>query len=160
MEMKPASQSAAEFTHLVLPPDINTVGTVFGGRVMEWIDIAGAVVATRHCRRVSVTASVDALHFISPLKLGDIVIIKAAVNYVHRTSMEIGVRIEAEDPRTGDRRHTVSAYSTFVALDERGKATPIPPVIPETEAERRRYRGAAERREARLALRQKLRADR
>jgi len=156
LEMKPASQSAAEFTHLVLPPDINTVGTVFGGRVMEWIDIAGAVVATRHCRRVSVTASVDALHFISPLKLGDIVIIKAAVNYVHRTSMEIGVRIEAEDPRTGDRRHTVSAYSTFVALDEQGCPTEVPGLDCKTPEEQRRFQEGKRRREERIRWREEL----
>ncbi|MFO1519950.1 MAG: acyl-CoA thioesterase [bacterium] len=150
MEMKSVSESSAEFTHLVLPPDINTVGTVFGGKVMEWIDIAGAIVATRHCRRAAVTASVDALNFISPLRLGDIVILKAAVNFVGKTSMEIGVRIEAEDPRTGDRRHTVSAYSTFVGVDESGKPSPVPGLVCNSPEERRRYEEGKARREERM----------
>jgi acyl-CoA hydrolase len=123
---------------------------------MEWIDIAGAVVATRHCRRVAVTASVDALHFISPLRLGDIVILKAAVNYVHNTSMEIGVRIEAEDPRTGDRRHTVSAYSTFVAIDESGRPTPVPALACNSSEEKRRFEDGQQRREERMKWRAKL----
>lgn len=121
---------------------------------MEWIDMAGAIVATRHCRRVAVTASVDALHFISPLKLGDIVVIKAAVNYIHRTSMEIGVRIEAEDPKTGNRRHTVSAYSTFVALDDQGCPVPVPDLLCETADEKRRFEEGKRRREERLRWRE------
>ncbi|MBL7685195.1 MAG: acyl-CoA thioesterase [Deltaproteobacteria bacterium] len=156
METKAVSQSSAEFTHLVLPPDTNAIGTVFGGRLMEWIDIASAVVAMRHCRGVAVTASVDALHFISPIHLGDIVILKASVNYVHKTSMEIGVRIEVEDLKTGERRHTVSAYSTFVALDESKKPRIIPELIPVTDEEKRRFEQAKARREARLQLRQAI----
>jgi acyl-CoA hydrolase len=142
-----------EFTHLVLPQDTNALGTIFGGRVMEWIDIAGAVVASRHCRMVAVTASMDDLHFISPIKLADIVILKASVNYTHKTSMEIGVRVEAEDPKSGDRRHTASAYLTFVALDEKGKPTEVPPVQPETADEKRRYKEAEKRREIRIQAR-------
>ncbi|MCC7343892.1 MAG: acyl-CoA thioesterase, partial [Deltaproteobacteria bacterium] len=87
MESKPVSRSSAEFTHLVLPSDTNALGTIFGGRIMEWTDIAAAVVASRHCRKVAVTASMDALHFISPIRLGDIVILKAAVNFTATTSM-------------------------------------------------------------------------
>jgi len=123
---------------------------------MEWIDIAGAVVATRHCRRVAVTASMDALHFISPLRLGDIVILKASVNYVHKTSMEIGVRIEAEDPRTGDRRHTVSAYSTFVAIDESGSPTPVPALACHSAEEKRRFEEGKRRREERIRWRAEI----
>ncbi len=154
MDSKPVSASAAEFTHRVLPPDTNALGTIFGGRIMEWIDIAGAVVASRHCRGVAVTASMDALNFISPIKLADIVIIKAAVNYTHKTSMEIGVRVESEDPRTGIRRHTASSYLTFVALDDSGRPTMVPPLLPETEAEKRRHLAAARRREMRLKLKE------
>jgi acyl-CoA hydrolase len=136
---KPVSVSSAEFTHLVLPPDTNALGTIFGGRIMEWVDIAGSIVASRHCRQVVVTASMDALHFLAPVKLGDIVILKAAVNFTHRTSLEIGVRIESENPLTGERCHTSSAYLTFVALDANGKPTAIPQVLPRTDDEKRRF---------------------
>lgn len=150
---KPVSASAAEFTHLVLPPDTNALGTIFGGRVMEWIDIGAAIVASRHCRMVAVTASMDALHFISPIKLGDIVVLKASVNYTHKTSMEIGVRIEAEDPKSGLRRHTASAYLTFVALDENGIPAHVPDIRCKTEEEKRRYEAGRRRREERLKWR-------
>lgn len=151
---KPVSASTAEFTHLVLPPDTNALGTIFGGRLMEWVDIAAAVVASRHCHKIAVTVSMDALHFISPIHLGDIVVLKASVNYTHNTSMEIGVRIEAEDPRTGNRIHTASSYLTFVALDDNKRPTPVPPLLPETEAEKRRCEAAKRRREARILLKQ------
>ncbi|MBF0493332.1 MAG: acyl-CoA thioesterase [Deltaproteobacteria bacterium] len=150
MQAIPASNSTAEFTHLVLPPDINAIGSIFGGRIMEWIDIAAAIVATRHCRKVAVTASMDALHFISPVKLGDIVIIKASVDYVHNTSMEIGVRVESEEPTTGIRKHTASSYLTFVALDENGKPTPVPELILENEEQKKLFEEGRERREERL----------
>ncbi len=153
MEPKPVSNSSAEFTHLVLPPDINALGTIFGGRIMEWIDIAAAVVASRHCRQIAVTASIDGLHFISPVRLGDIVILKAAVNYTHKTSMEIGVRVEAEDPRTGERRHTSSAYLTFVALDQDHRPTPVPPLKCETKEDERRFKEGQGRHEERLKKR-------
>jgi acyl-CoA hydrolase len=139
MKAKLVSASAAEFNHLVLPSDTNALGTIFGGRIMEWVDIAAAIVASRHCRKVAVTASIDELHFLAPVRLGDIVILKAAVNYTHRSSMEIGVRVEAENPQTGERRQTSTAYLTFVALDAKGRPTPVPPVTPETEKERTRY---------------------
>jgi len=147
---KPVSASSAEFTHLVLPPDTNALGTIFGGRIMEWVDIAGSIVASRHCRQVVVTASMDALHFLAPVKLGDIVILKAAVNFTHRTSLEIGVRIESENPLTGERRHTSSAYLTFVALDAAGKPTAAPEVLPQTEDEKRRFEDAKTRYEYRV----------
>ncbi|HEX5036543.1 MAG TPA: acyl-CoA thioesterase [bacterium] len=136
---KPVCVSSAEFTHLVLPPDTNALGTIFGGRIMEWVDIAASIVASRHCRKVTVTASMDALSFLAPVKVGDIVILKAAVNYAHKTSMEIGVRVESENPLTGERRHTSSAYLTFVGLDESGKPTEVPPVLPQNDDEKRRY---------------------
>lgn len=147
---KPVSASAAEFTHLVLPPDTNALGTIFGGRVMEWIDIAAAIVAQRHCRMVAVTASMDALHFISPIKLADIVILKAAVYYTHKTSMEIGVLIESEDPRTGIRRRTAEAFLTFVALDDSGRPTEVPPLLCLTDEEKQRFEEGRVRRDHRI----------
>jgi len=149
----PISQASAEFNHLVLPQDTNALGTIFGGRIMEWIDIAAAIVATRYCRRVAVTASMDALDFISPVKLGDIVLLKASVNFVHKTSMEVGVRVEAEDPRTGARRHTSSAFLTFVALDDAGRPTVVPELSPKTPEEKRRFEDGKKRREDRLKRR-------
>jgi acyl-CoA hydrolase len=150
MEKKTLSESSAEFNHLVLPQDTNALGTIFGGRIMEWMDIAASIVAMRHCRRVAVTVSMDALDFIAPVKLGDIVILKASVNFVHKTSMEIGVRVEAENPRTGIRRHTSSAYLTFVALDDSGKPTPVPELECRTPDEKRRFDEGRRRREERL----------
>jgi len=150
MTPKPVSASSAEFTHLVLPPDTNALGTIFGGRIMEWVDIAGSIVASRHCRQVVVTASMDALHFLAPVKVGDIVILKASVNYTHRTSMEIGVRIESENPLTGERRHTSSAYLTFVALDANGRPAAAPEVLPQSEDEKRRFEDAKTRYEYRV----------
>src|SRR5262245_11133718 len=150
METKTLFESSAEFNHLVLPQDTNALGTIFGGRIMEWIDIAASIVAMRHCRRVAVTASMDALDFIEPVKLGDIVILRASVNYVHKTSMEIGVRVEAENPRSGDCRHTSSAYLTFVALDDNGKPTLVPELKCRTAEEKRRFEEGRRRREARL----------
>lgn len=151
---KPVSASAAEFTHLVLPPDTNALGTIFGGRLMEWIDIGAAIVATRHCHQVAVTASMDALNFIHPIKLGDIVILKASVNYTHKSSMEIGVKVEAENGKTGERKHTASAYLTFVALDDNKKPIPVPAIEPMTEDEKRRFENGKLRREERLRWRQ------
>lgn len=149
---KPVSASSAEFTHLVLPPDTNALGTIFGGRLMEWIDIGAAIVASRHCHKVAVTASMDALNFISPIKLGDVVILKTSVNYTHKSSMEIGVKVESEDIQTGERRHTASAYLTFVALGDDKRPTTVPTITPETTDEKRRFEAAQKRREARIAL--------
>ncbi len=156
MLAKAVSESAAEFQYLVLPPDINAMGTIFGGRIMEWIDKAAAIVAMRHCRTIAVTASMDALNFYSPVDLGDIVVLKVSVNYVHRSSMEIGVRVEAEEPKTGLRRHTSSAYLTFVALDENRKPTPVPELAMNTTEAKRRCEEGKKRREARLKLKELL----
>lgn len=153
---KAVSESAAEFQHLVLPPDINAMGTIFGGRIMEWIDKGAAIVAMRHCRSVAVTASMDALNFYSPVYLGDIVILKTCVNYVHRSSMEIGVRVESEDPKTGLRRHTSSAYLTFVSLDDNHKPTPVPELVLNTVETKRRFEAGKKRREARLSHKEGL----
>src|SRR5262249_7362125 len=160
MEPKPASASSAEFNHWVLPQDTNALGTIFGGRIMEWADIAGAVVASRHCRKVAVTAAIDALNFFCPIRLGDIGVLKASLNFTHKTWMEIGVRIESKNPLTGERRHTASAYLTFVALDDIGHPTEVPPVKPETPEEIRRFKEGQSRREERIKLKSRLQAKR
>jgi acyl-CoA hydrolase len=140
-------------TEVVLPGDTNVIGTIFGGRVMHWIDIAASVAALRHSGGIAVTASIDALHFLTPIQMGEIVVLKASVNYVGRTSMEIGVRVEAERPGIPERRYTTKAYLTFVAIDQAGKPRLIPPLLPETDEERRRQAAAEARRKERLRAR-------
>tara|TARA_Y100000994_G_scaffold63414_1_gene51581 strand:+ start:888 stop:1334 length:447 start_codon:yes stop_codon:yes gene_type:complete len=124
---------------LVLPNDTNLLGNILGGRVMHLMDICAAMSAYKHARRPVVTASVDHLDFLAPAKKGDIVILKSSVNYVNKTSMEVGVRIEAETPLTGEIRHTATAYLTFVALDDNKKPIKILDVLPETDKEKYRY---------------------
>jgi acyl-CoA hydrolase len=145
--------SRVEMTELVLPGDTNALGTIFGGKVMQWIDIAASVAGMRHSGGNVVTASIDALTFLTPIHLGEIVLLQAQVNFVGRTSMEIGVRVEAEDPRTTQRRYTTKAYLTFVAIDGDGKPRPIAPLALENDEDRRRAADADARRKARLALR-------
>ena len=147
---KPACESYSEMTEIVLPSHTNPLGTAFGGQVMAWIDICAGVAAQRHARQVVVTASMDDLHFRAPIYKGEFVVLKAQVNRSFHTSMEVGVRVEAENPMTGERRHCSSAYLTFVALDADGNRVPIPPLVPETSDEKRRYEEAAERRRYRL----------
>ena len=156
---KPVRESYVEIIQVVRPQDANTLGTVFGGTVVAWMDTAGAIAAMRHARRPVVTASIDNLSFLSPIHIREWAIIRATVNYAHRTSMEVGVWIEAENPLTGERRETTHGYLTFVALDDQGRPTPVPPVIPETPEEKRRYEEAQRRREAKLKLRQELQRD-
>ena len=124
---------------LVLPNDTNLLGNILGGRVMHLMDICAAMSAYKHARRPVVTASVDHLDFLAPAKKGDIVILKSSVNYVNKTSMEVGVRIEAETPLTGEVRHTATAYLTFVALDDNKKPIKILDVLPKTDKEKYRY---------------------
>jgi len=144
------ADSASEMIQMVLPDDTNTLGNLLGGRLMHWIDIAASITGRRHCGRTVVTASMDRLNFLNPVKLGEIVILKAAVNRVFKTSMEIGVSVFAEDPLKQQTRHTASAYLTFVALDEKGSPAAIPPIIPQTPEELRRYEEALRRRSQRL----------
>jgi len=139
------SESAAEAVQVVLPNDTNPLGNVLGGRVMHWIDMIAAVVAVRHSKRPVVTASMERLEFHSPIRLGQVAILKAAMNYVGHTSMEVGVEVYAEDPATGQRHHTSSALLTYVALDGVGKPTPVPPLRTETPEEKRRYMEAEKR---------------
>lgn len=154
-EKKAVSSSQVVMTQLVLPSHTNALDTVFGGTVMSWIDIAAAIAAQRHSAKEVVTASIDQLNFIAPIRKGWVVNLKASVNFVSRTSMEIGVRVDAENPRTGEMFHTASAYLTFVALGSNGNPTAVPELILETEVERRRFARAKERREQRLANRLK-----
>ena len=149
---KPPAESAVTMTEIVLPQHTNALGTIFGGTVMSWIDIAGAICAGKHARTTVVTASIDALHFVAPIKLGHFVELKASVNATGTTSMEVGVRVDSEDPKTGERYHSVSAYLTFVALDGNGKAIPVPTVEPATPAEKRRNLAANMRRKSRIEL--------
>ncbi|HTX35161.1 MAG TPA: acyl-CoA thioesterase [Bryobacteraceae bacterium] len=154
--MEPAKtvhESISEYAEFALPNDANGLGNVLGGKVMHLVDLAAAMAAIRHARKPVVTASVDSLQFLHPVRIGQLIILRSSVNRVFRTSMEVGVHVQTENLMTGHRLHTCSAYLTFVALDENGKSTPIPPVIPETEDEQRRYRQAGERREYRLARR-------
>lgn len=151
-------ESTSEYTELALPNDANGLGNVLGGKVMHLADIAAAMAAMRHARRLVVTASVDSLHFLHPVRLGQLILLHSSVNRVFHTSMEVGVRVETENLLTGERLHTCSAYLTFVALDEKGKATPIEPVIPESDDEKRRYQEAGARREYRLAMRKRIKA--
>ncbi|PWU05092.1 MAG: acyl-CoA thioesterase [Terriglobia bacterium] len=150
---KPVRQSVSEYSELALPTDVNALGNVLGGKVMHLVDLAGAMAAIRHARLPVVTASVDGLQFLHPVHSGELIILRSSVNRVFQTSMEVGVKVTTENLLTGHRLHTCSAYLTFVALDEKGKPTPVGPVIPETEEEKRRYREAGERRAYRLAHR-------
>ncbi len=143
-------------TEIVLPQHTNALGTVFGGVVMSWADIAAACAAMRHTRKAVVTASMDALHFLAPIKLGWIVSIKARVNQTWNSSMEVGVRIEAENPLTSEHYHTASAYVTFVAVDQHGKPISVAQIKPETEADKRRQKQAVVRRQSRLNLKNQL----
>ncbi len=149
----PVSQSRVIMTEMVLPSHTNALESIFGGVIMSWIDIAGAISAQRHCRLSVVTASIDDLHFVQPVYKGWIVNLKASVNYVAHTSMEVGVRIDAENPIQGETFHTASAYLTFVALGPDGRPTPVPQVLAETADEIRRQRLGAIRRAARLERR-------
>lgn len=153
MAGRPVRESRSEYAELALPTDANVFGFLLGGRVMHLVDLAGATAAMRHARCPVVTASVDHLTFLHPIHIGQLVILRSAVNRVFRTSMEVGVKVFVEDLLTSEQKHTCSAYLTFVAIDAQGNRVPIPPVIPETDEERRRFDDAGERRQQRLALR-------
>ncbi|HZI13887.1 MAG TPA: acyl-CoA thioesterase [Myxococcus sp.] len=148
---KNPKETEVVMTQLILPPDANNLNAAFGGKVMEWIDICGAVAAQRHCRQVVVTASMDDLHFHAPIKVGWVALLHARVLAAFRTSMEVGVTVHAENPLTGERHLTTSALLTFVAIDKDGGRVPVPPVKADTEAEREVVREAEARRTLRLA---------
>jgi len=148
-------ESYSDYSELALPNDANVLGNLLGGKVMHLVDLAGAMAAMRHARLPVVTASVDHMNFLHPVRIGQLVMLRSAVNRVFRTSMEVGVKVFVEDLISGEVRHTSSAYLTFVAVDRTGKAVSICPVIPETDEERRRYQQAELRREYRLGLRKR-----
>ncbi len=152
-EAKPVRVSQSEMTELVLPNDANIMGNVLGGKVMHLVDLCAAIAACRHCGSVAVTASVDHMDFRYPIHIGELVVLRASVNRAFHTSMEVGVKVFAESMLTGERRHTSSAYLTFVAVDESGERLAVPPVLPETDEEKRRYEQAGRRRTQRLAQR-------
>jgi len=150
-EKKAPSSSQVVMTQLVLPSHTNALDTIFGGTVMSWIDIAAAIAAQRHAALPVVTASIDRLDFIAPIKIGWVVNLKASVNFCSRSSMEVGVRVDAENPMTGEMFHTSSAYLTFVALGGNGKPAKVPELDLQTDAEKRRFEEGKKRRELRLA---------
>lgn len=147
------NQSGVITTHIVMPGDTNMHGTAFGGKIMQWMDIAASVAAGRHCGGASVTVSVDDLHFAKPIKMGDVVVLKACVNYAGRTSMEIGVRVEREDLKTRAFEHCLSGYFTFVAITEEGKPMPVPALHPQTPIEIKRFQAAQQRQARRIQSR-------
>jgi len=154
---KRPSESEMTTARLMMPTDANVMGNVFGGAIMRYMDEIAAIVAWRHAGTNVVTASIDRMNFYAPVYVGNLLILKAAVNYVGTTSMEIGVRIEAMDPSTRKGTHTSSCYLTYVALDAKGRPTPIPPLIVTTPQEKRRYKEALARRKLREAVKAVLR---
>jgi len=149
---KPVRESASEYSEITLPNDANLLGTLFGGKLMQLVDLAGSLAAVRHARCPMVTASVDHMSFLHPIRIGELVILKSSVNRVFHTSLEVGVKVFVEKLTTGETRHVCSAYMTFVALDREGHRVTLAPVVPESPDEVRRYREAGERRQYRLEL--------
>ncbi|MGE5297434.1 MAG: acyl-CoA thioesterase [Solirubrobacterales bacterium] len=146
---KTPNQSAVETRYLVMPAQANPQGTAFGGAIVGWIDMTAAMAAQRHCGREVVTAGIDSLVFRRPIRIGDHVILKAAVNYVSRSSMEVGVRVIREDPYSGEQVLATTAHLTLVALDENRRPAPVLPLLPETPQEKQRYENARLRVQAR-----------
>jgi acyl-CoA hydrolase len=150
IETRTVKETQHETSQMMLPQHSNNLGLVFGGVILGMMDTASAVCAIRHARAICVTASVDRVDFREPIHLGDLVIMKCSVNYVGRTSMEVGVRVESEDLQTGLRRHTNSCYLTFVAIDRNGRPVEVPRLVPESDEEMRRFEAAKARRRRRL----------
>ncbi|MFL5346328.1 MAG: acyl-CoA thioesterase [Hyalangium sp.] len=155
---KSPRDSEVVMTQLILPSDANNLNSAFGGKVMEWIDICGAIAAQRHCREVVVTASIDDLHFHSPIRVGWIAQLRARVLAAFRTSMEVGVTVHAENPLTGERALTTSGVMTFVALNKDGGRVMVPPLQLDTEEERVAAREAEDRRTQRIARQKEAQA--
>ncbi len=153
MEAKPVSESCVQIAHWMGPADANSAGNVHGGTVMKLCDEAAGLAAIKHSRRRVVTVAMDRMSFVFPIHVAELVTFSATVNAAWRSSMEVGVRVDAENPRTGEMRHTNTAYLTMVALDDEGRPTPVAPVIAETPTQQRRLREAGLRRENRLAER-------
>jgi len=145
---RPVRDSQSEMAEIVLPNDANPLGALLGGRLMHWIDLAGALAAHRHSHSYVVTASMDHIDFLVPVHVGDMVVLQSSVNRVFHTSMEVGVRVSVENYISQARQKVARAYLTFVAVDRHGRRLPVAPVVPETEDEKRRYEGALRRRDA------------
>jgi acyl-CoA hydrolase len=150
--------SEIQMTELVLPNDTNVLGNLRGGTLMHWMDICAALAAAKHSGRTCVTASVDEINFLGPVKLGQVVHLRSAVNRAFTTSMEVGVRVEVEDIHTGHLRHVNTGYLTFVAIDDIGHPVPVPEAVPHSEDEKRRFSAALIRRKARLERRRLIEA--
>jgi uncharacterized protein (TIGR00369 family) len=154
------SDSKVTLTQMMEVTDANVTGNVHGGVIMRLVDTAAALAAIKHSGGVALTVGIDEMTFLEPVHIGEVVVLNASVNDVGRTSMECGVRVEAQDPLTGTVRHVNSAYMVFVAVDQEGKPRPVPPLVAESEAERRRQREAKLRRERRIAHREAIEATR
>ncbi len=157
---RPVRESQSEMVEIVLPNDANPLGALLGGRLMHWIDLAGALAAHRHARSYVVTASIDHLDFVTPVHVGDLVVLRSSVNRAFRTSMEVGVKVWVENYRSGTRQIVSKAYVNYVAIDRHGRHVPVPQVIPETAEEKRRYEDAGRRRDAREAEMERKHAER
>ena len=153
---KTPKESSVETRYLIMPHHANPHGTAFGGTIVAWIDMVAAMAAQRHCGREVVTAGIDSLSFKEPIRIGDHVVLRAAVNYVSRSSMEVGVQVTREDPYNEEKVIATTAHLTFVALDENKKPSPAPPILPETEQEKKRYEHAKLRVQARKELLKKM----
>jgi acyl-CoA hydrolase len=153
---KSPKESSVETRYLLMPHQANPHGTAFGGAIVAWIDMVAAMVAQRHCGKEVVTAGIDSLVFKEPVRIGDQVVLKASINYVGNTSMEVGVQVSREDPYGGNSVIATTAHLTFVALDENKKPTVVPPILPETELEKKRYENARLRVKARKELLKKM----
>lgn len=151
MDGKTVAESRTTMTEVVLPNDTSPNGMILGGKVMHLIDIAGAVAAFRHCRTPVVTVSVDSLRFLNPIRVGYLVLLEAVVTRAFKTSMEVEVQVQSEEPLTGKRIKTSDAFLTFVAIDQAGRPRAVPCLIPETDEEKKRYEAALGRRNRRLA---------
>lgn len=156
MKAKTPSESQVEMRELVMPHHTNPQLTVFGGTVMSWIDIAGAMCAARHSEKAVVTAHISDIDFLAPIKIGEHVHIQASVNYTGKTSIIVGVKVMSENPYSKETRKTTKAYLTFVALDSHGNPTPVPPIKPISEDEKRRFHNAKARVISKKALRAQL----
>jgi acyl-CoA hydrolase len=155
MEGRPVKESISDYSELALPNDANGLGNLLGGKIMHLVDLTGAIAAMRHCRHQVVTAAVDHMDFIHPVRIGQLVRFRASVNRAFRTSMEVGVKVWVEDLLTGAEQHVSSAFLTFVAVDRMGGRVEVPTAIPESPEEIRRYEQAGARREYRLSQRRR-----
>ncbi len=149
-EAKRASDSQVTLSQQMMPSDANPLGNIHGGYIMKLVDEAGGLAAMRHAHRPVVTVALDSMSFLSPVKVGHLLTLRSAVNWVGKTSIEVGVRVEAENPITGEIVHTNSAFAVYVALDDTGRPCPVPPLILESADERRRWEEAEARQEIRL----------